>query len=194
MADKKKTATAPAPTTSALKEVWADLPTIDILERRLQNPLPPASLPIRLVDEPGIDVDPNGDKRKWYLRWVNTAMPGRFHAITMGMGYVPVTWEELANKEDIADRFEGVGPGIDRNVRRGEQGKDVLMKMPYAYYLRIKKKQQQMNEARNSPKAIKEQLQQEASLRLGQHAPDSVRDMPGDIKEVSRERLESDAD
>ena len=46
-----------------------------------------------------------------------------------------VTWEELANKDEIADRFEGTGPGIDGNVRRGEQGKDMLMKIPYAYYL-----------------------------------------------------------
>lgn len=179
--------------TSALAEVFADFPTIDLLERRLLDPSGPASVAIRLADEPSAAVDPTGTKRKWYLRWMNTAMPGRYHHVTMTMGYVPVTWEELANKEEIADRFEGTGPGIDGNVRRGEQGKDVLMKIPYAYYLRIKKRQQELAAQRNSPKSLKAQLQQEAAMRLGPEAGEGVGGLIGDVRELSADaRLDDD--
>ena len=43
---------------SALAEAFADFPTIDVLERRLLDPSGPASLAIRLIDEPSATVDP----------------------------------------------------------------------------------------------------------------------------------------
>ena len=163
-----------------LAEAFADFPTIDILERRLENPALPSSVPIRLVDEPSVDLDPHGRKRKWYLRWINTAMPQRFHTVSSVMGYVPVTWDELTDKNQIADRFEGTA----NEVRRGDRGQDLLMKIPYAYYVRIKQKQQAIQAKRDSPTSIKDQLQQEAALRLGPDAGEGVGKFVGDVKEL----------
>lgn len=183
----KKKPDPPAP--SELAELFEDFPSIDLLERRLLDPSGPVSLPIRLIDEPSVDVDPQGKKRKWYLRWVNTAMPGRYHTMTQTMGYQPVRWDEISNREQIADRFEGTGPNLDGLVRRGEHGKDLLMKIPFVYYLRIKKRQQELAERRNAPNALKEQLQEEAHLRLGAEAADGVGGLIGDLKEVAAETL-----
>ena len=177
------------PPPSLLAEIFAEFPNVEAAERRLHAGALPASLPIRLKDEPSEAVDPTGSKRKWYVRWINSAMPGRLHAITSGYAYVLVDWDELQHQDQIADRFQG----LDTHVRRGDQGKDILAKLPLAYYKQIKQAEQERAEARNSPKAIKAQLQEEAALRLGADAAEGVGGLIGDVREVSASALrESD--
>lgn len=189
MTKPKSKAPAPAaPGPSALADVFADFPNVEAAERRLHAGALPASLPIRLKDEPSEAVDPTGAKRKWYVRWINSAMPGRLHAITSGYAYVLVDWDELQHQDQIADRFQG----LDTHVRRGDQGKDILAKLPLAYYKQIKAAEQARAAQRNSPKAIKEQLQQEAALRLGTEASEGVGGLIGDVRELPADaRLDS---
>lgn len=178
-------AAAPVPDLVAqLREEFADFPALDVVERRLLNPELPTSLPIRLVDEPPEHEDPTGVKRRWYLRWVNTAIPQRFHTLTRQRGYVPVMWEELQDKEQIADRFEGA-----REVRRGERGQEVLCKIPLPYYLLIKAREREALLARSrSRTAVQDDLSTAAAARFGAEAADTVRGFVGDVRELAPER------
>jgi hypothetical protein len=141
-----------------LAEQFADFPRIDVLNRRLEDPELPGSLPIRLKDEPSMAVDPTGARRRWYLRWINTALPQRFHTATQAMGYVPVTWDELDSPDMIADRYEGA-----REVRRGDRGVEVLVKIPLPAYEYLKREQQRRRDARSKPAAVREELRQGAA-------------------------------
>lgn len=179
----------PAVSATDLHEAFSDLESIDVLDRRLKNPNADEVLPIRLVDEPPQNADPLGVKRKWYLRWFNTAIPNRFHAATASLGYVPVLWKELQNREIVHNAFVG-----SDQVRRGERGVEVLCKMPMAYYTAIKAKQREKHNRRMTPKALREQVASEAVKRgLDPEQDDSVGGIIGDIRE-RRDRVVSPDD
>jgi hypothetical protein len=176
-----------ATTNDALLAEFADFPGIDIIERRLENPDLPGSLPIRLKDEPSESQDPHGKKRRWYLRWINAGIPSRFHTITQGRGYVPVVWDELVSRDDIADRFEGAGT----QVRRGDRGQEVLVKMPMPLYLAVKRREREKAlERLRSSKSIKDDVAQAAASEYGDEAGSFAYDLVGDVKpgDVPRER------
>jgi len=169
----------PLATPSALAQLrkqFADFPAIETLERRLLNPEVPGTLPIRLIDEPAQHEDPSGKKRRWHLRWVNTAIPGRYQHITQGRGYVPVEWDELRSRDDIADRFEGA-----REVRRGDRGVDVLVKMPLAYFKLLKRAERDQALRRGRSKtAQKEELQATLGRHFGPEAAEAGARFVGD--------------
>jgi hypothetical protein len=159
-----------------LRKQFADFPFIETLERRLLNPEVPGTLPIRLTDEPAEHEDPVGKKRRWHLRWINTAIPGRYQHITQGRGYAPVVWGELRNRDDIADRFEGAS-----EVRRGDRGTDMLVKMPMPYFRLVKRaeREQALKRAR-SKDAQKEELQQTLGRHFGAQAAEAGAHFVGD--------------
>jgi hypothetical protein len=172
-----------------MREAFKDLDSIDILDRRLTNPEAELVLPIRLKDEPSHAQDPQGAKRRWYLRWFNTSIPNRFHSATASQGYVPVLWEELQDREIVSNAFGG-----SDQVRRGDRGVEVLCKMPLVYYLAIKKKQREKHDRAMSPKALRNAVAREAvKAGLDPEQHEEVGQIVGDIK-VGRERLVSALD
>src|SRR5580765_808220 len=165
-----------------LRKDFADFPFIETLERRLLNPEVPGTLPIRLVDEPAEHEDPAGKKRRWHLRWINTAIPGRYQHITQGRGYAPVLWDELRNRDDIADKFEAAS-----EVRRGDRGVDMLVKMPLPYFKLVTRAEREAALRRAKSTATqKDDLAQtlgtnfgpEAAAAAGKHFVGEVRELP----------------
>lgn len=182
-----KTAAAIAP--SSLRESFGDLASIDILERRMENPDADMVLPIRLKDEPAAATDPLGLNRRWYLRWFNTSLPNRFHSATAQLGYVPVLWTELQDREQVTNAHAG-----SDQVRRGDRGVEVLCKIPMAAYRKIKAVQQAKRERGMTPKALREQVAAAAIKQgLDPERDESVGGIVGSIK-VGRDRLISEED
>lgn len=171
---------------SELKGAFADFENIEVASRRLDDPNLPGSLPIRLKDEPQEHEDPRGTRRKWYLRWINLAMPNRHHIAQMSLGYAPVKWPELQNVHAVANPFKA-----SDEVRRGENGKEALMKMPMSLYKRIKAKQHEKHARTMTGRALRDQAIKSAEAR-GLSAEDSeeIGGIVGGIK-VGRDRLVS---
>jgi hypothetical protein len=175
MAKAKATAVAehPSGVDAALLEKYKDFKGINVVERRLQDPELPGSVPIRLNDEPTYLQDPLGRKRKWYVRWINAAEAGRYSLVTETMGYVPVRVEELQN----ADSVMGIAESKDGIVRRGDRGSEVLVKMPLELYTAIKSRQEEKRRKRShNAKALKEDMANIAGQSVGSEAGDFVHD------------------
>jgi hypothetical protein len=167
-----------------LVEAFKEFENITVAERRLTDPNLPNALPIRLKDEPQEHEDRRGTRRKWYLRWINLAMPNRHHIAQQSLGYAPVRWEELQTAEVISNPFKG-----DEFVRRSEGGKEALMKMPMALYRRIKAKQHEQHARTMTGRALKESAIAAAVARgLSPEDSESVGEVVGSIK-VGRDRL-----
>jgi hypothetical protein len=179
----------PEVSTEALHAAFEGLEALEVLDRRLENPSSPTVLPIRLVDEPTELQDPHGKKRRWYLHWFNTSIPNRFHSAVASLGYTPVLWEELQNREIVANAFDG-----SPQVRRGDRGVEVLCKIPLPYYLAIKKKQQAARARTTTPRAMRDEaLAAAAKAGLDGEMDPSIGGVVGDIK-LGRERLVSAED
>lgn len=114
------------PQLDTLRKGLETFPSIDILERRLLNPEGTPSEPIRL----------QGQSEPMEIRWINTAIPNRYHDVTRYGGYVPVKVSELADPKEVSDLTESP----DGFVTRGERGAEVLMKIPKRYYDAIQQK------------------------------------------------------
>lgn len=169
-----------------LLDAFKDFENITVAERRLTDPNLPNALPIRLKGEPEEHEDPRGIRRKWYLRWINLAMPNRHHIAQQSLGYAPVKWEELQTADVISNPFKG-----DEFVRRSEGGKEALMKMPMALYRRIKAKQHERHARTMTGRALKESAIAAAVARgLSPEDSEAVGDVIGTIK-VGRDRLVS---
>jgi hypothetical protein len=148
----------PASTPTMMREAFKDLDAIDILDRRLTNPEADLVLPIRLKGEPSHVDDPHGHHRTWYLRWFNTSIPNRFHTVTASLGYTPVKWDELQDREIVSNAFTS-----SEQVRRGDRGTEVLCKMPMTYYTAIKAKQRGKHDRAMTPKALRAAIEREAA-------------------------------
>jgi hypothetical protein len=162
---------------------YKDFKGINVIERRLQDPDLPGSVPIRLKDEPAYLQDPLGKKRKWYVRWINGAEAGRFALVTETMGYVPVLRDELQH----SDGLMGLSDSKDGIVRRGDRGNEVLVKMPLELYTAIKRKQEDKRQRRaRNVKSVREDLANMAGAQVGSQAGDFVADEM--TVEVKRQR------
>lgn len=116
-----------------LTKEFADYPMIDMLERRALVGAD-ANNELRLVDEPGLLEDPDGEHRYWKLRWFNFAIEGRAgHAAKEA--YMKVAWKELRDSEGIATSSHQ-----DEFVRQGDKGLEVLHKIPLKLFVYKKKR------------------------------------------------------
>lgn len=212
MARKKRVPTPEIPlstagmtTPEALLERFKDFPAINVIARRFSNPNDPGSLPILLKDEsPDVCTNsehqnrirtsqtvctmcrPSRPVRKWFVYWVNTAREGRW-ANMKEKGYVPVDISELQDVEDVSDRVKNPG---DSYVRRGDTGKEVLMKMPLEVSLYIKRQQQEIRTARfGSKKQVQSDLSELAGREFGDEAGQTIHD--GGIQIESMRRVRS---
>ena len=124
--------------------------TAKIWERRLVNPLH--------TDSPGVSIK---EQERWELRWIDTARQGRFYTASREQGWVPVHPNEL---EDTPDNL-GLTSHNDGQVRRGIKGQEVLMKMPRAVMVRIRRRKAEIVSA--GLKKTKQNLAQAAANRFG---------------------------
>lgn len=203
---------SPVANPADLLERFKDYPAIDVISRRFNDPNDPGSLPILLKDEqanacvntdhqhkmkPGAEVCdarlPSGVKcgkpaRVWYVRWINTAWEGRWAQIK-AKGYVPVEITELKDEQDVADLIKLKTDG-KTYVRRGDNGKEILCKMPLELFHYVKRQQRDARNARNNSKrAMVEDLSEAAGAELGDEAGQTIH--AGGIRVESMRRSHS---
>jgi hypothetical protein len=196
MAKTPKATTKPVPvsaTPEALLERFKDYPSIDIIERRFNDPNDPGSLPILLADE-SANACVNSDHqyklkpgastchlckrpaRKWHVRYVNTQWEGRW-ANVKAKGYIAVEVKDLKDEQDIADlvrQKEATGAVF---VRRGDRGQEILCKMPLELHNYIKTRQREVRNAdMRSVAKVKESLAEAAGKDLGDEAGQTIHD------------------
>lgn len=179
--------TKPAPPKKDALNDFSDYPNVSVLERRLENPDDPGTLPIYLTDDPRpscgeiqhYEASKHGAKclrckvpfRRWYVRWINSSVPNRLHAIVHNKGYVKVAKSELVDVDQIAD----LAPSLDDTVRKGERQQIVLVKIPFRAYAEIKRKEREKRSSRErNAKQVREDLADAAGASLGDEAGDTV--------------------
>lgn len=145
----------PKPTKPA---VTADIPKIDVLERRLAHPFGAPSVPITLKDGGA-----------WAIRWVSDGVrTGRVHQI-QGMGWDFVTPEELDGRPaDFGCR------ALDGRLVRGEHGEDVLVKMPQEMFNKIQWAKAAKNLENLGGTKGKTQAAEAVAKEFGSEAADTV--------------------
>lgn len=112
-----------------LKDEFANVPNIQVLEHRIVDGADaPAAIRLKCgpagILEPSIVADPHGETCYWKLRWFNFAIEGRAERFA-NEGYLKVEREELADPDGIPNLVL-----TDRYVRKGDQGREVLGKIP----------------------------------------------------------------
>ena len=134
------------------------LPSISVLERRLQNPFGDGSPAVRLK-QPG-----------WTLHVVNGALrPGRYHDVTRNKGWVPVEATEVDG--DPMDFGFDVKEG---RVVRGERGQEVLVKMPTRDYQEIMQAKDAHNKRLVGGRAVKSAAVERTAKEHGDEAADLI--------------------
>lgn len=180
----------PPPVVSGLNlgDEFADFPNIAVLERRLESPGDAGSEPIYLKDDPrpscaeiqhfakarGKSTCPvcRTPFRKWYVRSINAGVPHRLHHVTYSKGYVKVTIDELADKDQVSDLQPS---GLDNVARRGDGGKIVLVKMPFMAYAKIKLRESSIRHDRmHSATRQKDELADAAGHAMGDEAGQTI--------------------
>ena len=134
------------------------LPSISVLERRLQNPFGDGSPAVRLK-QPG-----------WTLHVVNSNLrSGRYHDVVRNKGWVPVEPQEVDG--DPMDFGFDVKDG---RVVRGERGQEVLVKMPSKDYAQIQMAKDAHNKRLIGGKAVKQAAIDKAAKEYGDEAADLI--------------------
>lgn len=175
-------------TPADLLERFKEYPAIDLIGRQLAAPGDPGTLPILLRDEDR-DACTNSDHqwnlkpgaskchmcgkpaRKWHVRTINTGIEGRWASIK-ARGYIPVEIAELRDREDVGDLVEGTA---DSYARRGDTGREVLVKRPLELHLAIKRTEwEKRNEGMRSKKKLRESLAEAAGAEMGDEAGQTI--------------------
>ena len=153
------------------------LPVVSVLERRLLHPFGAPSVPIVMKDG-----------QPWETHWMSAEVrSGRVHqAIKMGWVYVLPT--------DIAGTPEELGFDVrDNRITRGNNGSEVLMKMPLADYRLIANAKAAKNLEQMTGKKIKEDAAQRTAAKFGDEAGDSIFNSDMEVKD-SRVNIDLDGD
>lgn len=146
------------PRPAKTSETTTALPSISVLERRLQNPFGEGSIPIKMK-QPG-----------WTLHIINASLrSGRYHDVVRNKGWVPVEANEIDG--DPADFGFDVKEG---RVVRGERGSEVLVKMPTKDYQRIALAKDDVNRRGLGGQAVKKAATEKAAREFGDQAADMV--------------------
>lgn len=136
----------------------ANVPKIDVLERRLAHPFGAPSVAITLKDG-----------QAWAIRWVSDSVrTGRIHQI-LGMGWEFVTPEEIDGRPaDYGCRV------LDGRLVRGEHAEDVLVKMPQAMFDKIQWAKAAKNLENLGGTKGKTQAAEAVAKQFGPEAADTV--------------------
>lgn len=140
------------PTVGELK-AKVDPQRVQVWERRMVNPGRESSRPVFLKDD------------TFVVRWVNTASEGRFHRAVYEQGWEPV------EVKDLRDDPKLLGFNVtDGYVRRGNQGQEVLVKIPRVVFNRIQRRKAELNN--EHIRKTRQRLQEAISGRFGDQAAD----------------------
>ena len=153
------------------------LPKVSILDRRLKNPFGSGSVPITLKT-PG----------RWELRWVYSKLrSGHIFDMTHHKGWVCVEPEEI---DGGADEYGFLAR--DNRLVRGDNGEEVLMKMPKADFDQIQRAKADANLKQLRVKNMRSEVAQSAAKDLGDRAGDGVYDAfaHGEIKDSRGEEAD----
>lgn len=135
------------------------IPSVSVLDRRLKNPFGSPSIPITLKS-----------KEHFEIRIVDAQLrPGRLHEMRANKGWEFVHPDEL---DGTADEY-GLRV-MDGRLVRGENGREVLMKMPSDMYAQIVARKTAINAKGVSGKALKEAAAQETAKAFGDEAGETV--------------------
>ncbi len=200
---------APVATVTSTKDellaAFAEYPAIQAVSKRLDNPNDPGSLPILLADENADacvnsdhqrTIGPNTTKcpkckrpaRKWMVYWANTASEGRWSQIKT-KGYIPVQVKDLKDREDVTGLVTSKEDNGEMWVRRGDTGKEILMKLPLPVYNYIKAAALEKRNAQfKSKKKQQEDLANEAGRSFGDQAGQEIHDGGITISEMRTTR------
>ena len=154
-----------------------ELPVVSVLERRLLHPFGAPSVPIVMKDG-----------GQWATHWISAEVrSGRVHqAIKMGWVYVLPT--------DIAGTPEELGFDVrDNRITRGNNGSEVLMKMPLGDFQQIQKAKADQNLANMRGDKIKADTAQRTAVKFGPEAGDAVYNSDLEVKD-SRVNIDLDGD
>lgn len=102
---------------------FKDYPQIQVFEQRVITGID-ASVDIRLSGDVTSQADTSGNTCTWKLRWFNFGKEGRAQQAG-AEGYVKVKWTELGDPEMV-----NTGTRMDEFVRKGQNGWEVLHKIP----------------------------------------------------------------
>jgi len=135
------------------------LPTVNVIDRRLAHPFGSPSVAITLKEG-----------GPWEIRIVDSQLrAGRIHEMRHVKGWEFVRPEELDGTPDEYGLRE-----VDGRLVRGENGREVLMKMHADNYQRIVDAKTRLNEQGVSGKKLKEAAAQETAVKFGSQAGDAV--------------------
>lgn len=135
------------------------LPRTAVLDRRLLHPFGSPSVPITLTTE-----------GPWEIRFVDSQLrAGRLHDIIHQKGWQFVEAHEIDGKPD-----EYGLRVLDGRLVRGENGREVLVKMPKAMYDAIAERKSEINLKGLGKKATRELAAQATAQAFGDEAGDRV--------------------
>lgn len=195
----------PLTTVDDLRARFKGLPNFDVISRRLLDPNDPGSLPILLKDEAPracINTDhqrvlrPGATKchlckqpaRIWHVHYCNSDIPGRWSTMK-AKGYLPVLVSELADQEDVADLHKQQEDSGQMYVRRGDRGREILMKIPLEIYTHVKTAQaDRVRASMKNTKALRAELAERAGAELGDEAGEYIHRGGVQVESMTRER------
>lgn len=139
------------------------VPTVSVLDRRLLHPFGSPSVAITLKEG-----------GPWELRIVDALQrPGRLHDMRHNKGWEFVSAEELDGSPD-----EYGLRVVDGRLVRGENGREVLMKMPKDVFDQIQARKAEINAKGVTGQALRESAAQETAVKYGSQAGESVYSQP----------------
>lgn len=185
-------------TKEELAAKFAEFPSLDVLDRRLSDPNDPGTLAIYLAGEQKPSCGDIGHAirhkaravrcslcklpfRVYYVRWANLGEEGRWTTLRQ-RGYQKVTKKLLTNADDIV--------GMDTKdaaafVTRGDRGQEVLIYMPFPYWVEIRRERERLARKRSSPAALKQAVIEGAEREFGDEAAQVMHDdMTLEVKTV----------
>ena len=143
----------------AKKTETKPLPAVSVVDRRLAHPFGSPSVAITLKEG-----------GPWEIRIVDSQLrSGRIHEMRHTKGWDFVRPEELDGTPD-----EYGLRAVDGRLVRGENGREVLMKMLASDYKRILDAKTRLNEQGVSGKKLAEAAAQETALKYGSQAGDAI--------------------
>jgi len=172
---KKHEAEPPLESAFPVPDVDWDALSVEVYERRLLGLLDAGSEAIAL-NVPG----------DWHLRWVNSDLAGRWAHVVHTLKYVPVKTSELADPRAMAG-FVATPEGY---VARGDRGREVLVRMPRAWFEKIKRAEAEARTRRTQDgQKLRDELSQAVAGRYGDEAAETVAGWKGTVQ-AGLERVE----
>lgn len=149
----------------ALAKEFADYPAIEVFKRRALEGVD-ANTDIRLKGEPPLSVDPTGEQRYWHLRWFNLAKEGRYQQAA-AEGYIRVQWTDLQDGDTIVT--DPQNRTKDEFVRKGDQGHEMLYKIPKKLYdYKVKREAAALKGLLTSESRLRNQMAEKTAARVGE--------------------------